>query len=715
MTSERAYEFRRRMDMVHAPNIRLTTASASDRETVIDDSWRITLPDCAAPLTVNVARDLHDYLFTSMRVSVPIERMKTPAEREKTILLTDRTDSPKLGNDLSIPRSYRLKVVDDGISVCGCDARGTAQGAYFLEDLMSLRRAPFLEHQDCRREPAFSPRMSHSGWGLDEFPDSHLNTLAHAGMDAILVFVEDVHRSRRGFLDFNGLIDRAAAYGLDVYFYSLMHSEKHPDDPGADAYYENTYGRLFRECPGAKGLVLVGESCEFPSKDPHTLGEMGSDACYREGIRQMKPRPGWWPCVDFPQWLELIKETVRSHAPEADVVFWTYNWGWAPREERLRLLHAIPTDVSLMVTFEMFDRVQRDNAVCSVMDYSISVPGPGPYFVSEAEIAKKRGIRLYSMSNTGGCTWDFGTTPYEPAPGQWLRRCQALHEAREKYGLSGLMENHHYGFYPSIVSDAVKVMCWRPYPHPDVILRRLAVRDFGESGAADALACWEIWSHAINDLVPSNEDQYGPLRSGPSYPFIFHPDMTRTFDTQDINHAPPPLSAFTNGIIKPFYHPYENEQQSPAPMRCGVELKSLERMLTSWRLGLQKLRSAKLAAPPEKQAAADRMIALGAFIEHTVTTVIHIKKWWRLNMRLLVEETRDGQHNILDELVDLGETEIENARATIPVVETDSRLGWEPTMGYVCRPWHLEWKIRQLRHVIDEEIPAYRKSVNAAT
>ena len=37
-----------------------------------------------------------------------------------------------------------------------------------------------------------------------------------------------------------------------------------------------------------------------------------------------------------------------------------------------------------------------------------------------------------------------------------------------------------------------------------------------------------------------------------------------------------------------------------------------------------------------------------------------------------------------------------NAVSAIPLVEADSRLGWEPSMEYVCDRWRLEWKLRQL-------------------
>ena len=63
---------------------------------------------------------------------------------------------------------------------------------------------------------------------------------------------------------------------------------------------------------------------------------------------------------------------------------------------------------------------------------------------------------------------------------------------------------------------------------------------------------------------------------------------------------------------------------------------------------------------------------------------------------------------LLDEMVAIAEAEIENAKATIPLVEADSRLGWEPSMEYMTDKEHLLWKIEQMRRVIDEEIPKYR-------
>ena len=104
------------------------------------------------------------------------------------------------------------------------------------------------------------------------------------------------------------------------------------------------------------------------------------------------------------------------------------------------------------------------------------------------------------------------------------------------------------------------------------------------------------------------------------------------------------------------------------------------------------------------------MLGLGQFIRHCVQTTINTKRWWLLKQRLEIEPEQASA--ILDEMVKLAEAEIANAQASIPLVEADSRLGWEPSMEYMTDRVHLEWKIAQVRAVIDEEIPEYRRGLS---
>ena len=62
----------------------------------------------------------------------------------------------------------------------------------------------------------------------------------------------------------------------------------------------------------------------------------------------------------------------------------------------------------------------------------------------------------------------------------------------------------------------------------------------------------------------------------------------------------------------------------------------------------------------------------------------------------------------LEKIRSIAKEELQNVEDTIPVVEKDSRLGWEPSMEYVCDRWHLEWKIRQVHSAL-REVDAYEK------
>ena len=55
--------------------------------------------------------------------------------------------------------------------------------------------------------------------------------------------------------------------------------------------------------------------------------------------------------------------------------------------------------------------------------------------------------------------------------------------------------------------------------------------------------------------------------------------------------------------------------------------------------------------------------------------------------------------------------EMKNVRTAIPLAEQDSRLGYEPSMDYVCDAGHLNWKLRQLEKLRDKTLPAYAESI----
>ncbi|MBR4234718.1 MAG: hypothetical protein IKR85_01495 [Clostridia bacterium] len=686
--AERNYAFRQRMSAAHTPGFRNDEKWKRVCGAVISDDWEVVYPFGAPALTEYAARDMAEFLSVSMEVYVRVRASKSIKQelklRRGRILLATKELLPELSPSDGGELSYRLISDADGIVICANTPRGAAQGVYYVQDRMKIHEGPVLEFTDTERRALFAPRMVHSGFGLDMYPDEHLRQIARQGVTAILIFVSGVDHTPRGYLDFNDLIYRAGRVGLDVYAYNYMHCFCSPDDPSARERYEETYGRLFEACPGLKGIVMVGESCEFPSRDPHV-------AAYNwEYLREHpelnpehKPTPGWYPCLDYPDWLRLVTSVIRSHKPDADCVFWTYNWGYVDEKARLELIRALPADISLMATFEMFEKFEKpDGVTVSCVDYTLSFEGPGKYFVSEAQEAHRRGIRLYTMSNTGGLTWDIGVIPYLPCPDQWHLRHEALLKSARMWGLAGLMDSHHYGFWPSIVSELAKTAFWEPQTDYETALRELIARDYGDNNVQTVRAVFRNYSQAIRMYVPTNPDQYGPYRIGPAYPLLFREEAV--LESPDYAH-------FKNNSICNTMYSYDTGR-----LNClEYELKSTREMERLLREANAQLYGVCEVLQGRKRANCEALLRLGRFMEYTAHTVINVKNWYLLKLEFLKPDS--GKRIIAQKMAEIAEDEIANAARTIPLVEADSRLGYEPSMEYMCDRAHLEWKIRHTR------------------
>jgi len=682
--AEQNYDFRARMLEVHRKDRRIAKPLAIG-QTEINSHWTITFP-VGNRLLAACALDLKDYFDVSMGVNVNI------ADQASEFSIVYEID-PTLKQD----GAYRIDVKEDQVKLIGRDERAAAQAGYLLEDLMNLEEAPYLTIGTTDRAPIFRCRMIHSGYAEDEYPDEHLNAIAHSGINTILVFVCGIDQTPMHELDFNDLIERAAKYGLDVYVYSYMKSRMHPADEGAPAFYDRLYGELFRKCPGFKGIVFVGESVEFPSKDTRTSGMLRLDNRTPDGKKLVnKPNPGWFPCFDYPEWLDLVKSTIRREKPDADIVFWTYNWGYCAKEDRIKLIDNLPTDISLQATFEMFENGERQGVPTRSTDYTLSFPRAGKYFLSEAEAAARRGIPLYSMTNAGGLTWDVGVVPYEPAPYLWLKRYEDMRECHEKYGLCGSMDSHHYGFYPSFVSELAKEYFTSDMPDGEMIIKKLIIRDWGKENAETVENAYRIFSDAIHDLITSNKDQYGPLRIGPAYPLVlFRDENIKLWGNPNAHHKANDICNPNYKTAKPLSDP---EQLAIFEGETRVYKSCADRMIG----GSETLKALLPSLPESKRDNASRIAGVAEFMGRTFLTAYHVKRWYKEKFALTQKDCDVKAH--LAALREIGALEAENVKATLPLVDFDSRLGFEPSMDYTGDRAHLEWKLGLLDQVIHEEL-----------
>jgi len=697
---------------------RLTPTPNAQRKAccTLDESWEIVARENDSRLVRYFTGDLYRFLSEAFGIYLRVRRVADPAEAlkqpEHKIFLFDAEDLPNAPLESEMSGAFHISVSPETVMIVGRTERGTAQGVYYMEDHMRLRGEARLEAEEMEHAPLFSPRMTHSGVEVDTYPDSYLEACAHAGMDAIIVFSAHLDTCLRGFpdpeplwpnacvgyCDFNNLIWRAQGYGLDVYIYSEFVCDMHPRDPGAREYYDASFGALFRNCPGLKGIIFVGECFEFPSLDPHTCGIRAQKKPKGETRRS----PGWYPCFDYPEMLEMVQRVVYPHNPEADIVFWTYNWGWAPKEERLELIRHLPEKITLLVTFDMWETFADEKGrPYRIDDYSVSFPGPSQVYLDEAEEAKKCGLRLYSMTNTGGRTWDNGIAPYLPVAQQWQKRYEQLRRSHEQHHLCGLMESHHYGWFPSFLTVLTKNAFMSHAVDDSEMLRRIALRDYGTE-ADKALRAWACFTEGIRAVIPADCDQYGPYRSGPTYPLLFN--QTREEIAQNMPAVP-----WANRPKFRIWFPEYPENIFEKPDFTLLRYERVQKAEACFREGYLLLKEAVRTVGAPYGSELSCQAAVAGFLHSTYVTAYHVMRWTMAKALLRavkkkeLPETADVFFETLgiaersaESLAELmrrtARAETENVAKAMEFHLEDSRIGFEATMEYVFDPEFAAWK-----------------------
>ena len=683
LKKESRYEFKNELLEIHKKNVRNHSLFPKDNEFVISDIFFITVPRDADDVILTAARDFNDYLWTSMNISSSLSYTADSG----CIKISLNKDIEEASGYMG----YRITFYDNYITLEGYDNVGVAQGLYFLEDLMNLRKAPYLKKKTIKSKALYELRSAQSPLGMFEFTDECLAMMAHRGYNQISLWIKDLNLSNRGdYIDMPLLCERAEKYGIGVFIMLYQNHSAHPDDEGAEEFYDNMYGKIFEGCPKLQGVYLIGEANHFSSRDPR-VGLAPVNANTIENIPTGKISPGFFPCNDYPQWVRLIQKCIRKHNKDAIVIFSSYNWGLAPEKDRIDLINNLPDDIYLSMGWEMYEKFKVGDATIGVADYTLRIPGPGEYFKSEALAAKKRGMKVMATVNSAGRTWDFGVIPYEPMPHQWIKRFRSMLDARENYNLCGLSECIHYGFHPSFVNDLEK---WATFSHEESleeVLEALLKRDFGEANYNEVNRALEIWSEAIKHIPPAYELQYGALRIGPAYPIWLRSDGGGGKKPDEFNAMFGSAWMYTGSYSTGFFDEYDSPGR-----RIHVYLKDTKDTAELILKGIDVLEGIKNA-----NDSILRLANLGKFMYRTLITAEHVMRVYLLVQKSLITYDKDERLGYAKELREILLSEKDNVEKTIPIVQVDSRLGWEPSMEYQCDEKCLRWKLRQLEHELN--------------
>ena len=684
-----------------------------DEMSLPSSGWTLIIPSSSSQVLRQAAENFRSYLAHSMQTNVTLEPRTSLGNwrsLHKVIVAAPRDELPGCGAELKGKKDYQIIVSPERVVVCGYDERGAMYGLYNLEARMNLREAPFLPRDlNTIRHSLYQARMTLSGLGWMEWPDQYLALLARYGFDSIFA---------SGYANPNGvpgpqyaygmprlqdparvhdLITRAARYGIDLYCPILyLWTGTRENEAGLRKLVRD----IVTEFPEIRGYVLLTEG--FFYKTWFGAGGQGK-IDLREWVR------------NWARGVAIVTEECHRINPAIEILPWEYNVDFRPSNVDVKryVITQLPQDSIPLLTFENGKAFTHDGETGTVRDYSINVVGPAE--VTEAQIAeaRRRGMRVYSKADTWA-SWQYGTFPYLPFPYQWYARYQAL----EKYGIEGTMESWSYGFKPNFVAEMRAWYSWSDAPALDDLLRSMARRDFGRGSEDLVLDGWKHFSEAIR-LDPDT----GPTPGGNNAvanPLFFEKPKARTITFNhswtneglwERNAQLMPFWPFTIRwlLFSPDFSNRVNRARDYArPFSLSVFLKYLRLTADEMEKGLKSYRSAALAAPQSKRKRAFREVLLAEQIERMTRSNHAVLEFENLRFSLHESSSPKEQKQILERMTTILREEITRTAATLEATRRDSRFGYEWEADYIYTPEVLEEKLKLLKLVLEEQIPAYR-------
>ncbi|MBQ8427400.1 MAG: hypothetical protein IJX16_06565 [Clostridia bacterium] len=141
---------------------------------------------------------------------------------------------------------------------------------------------------------------------------------------------------------------------------------------------------------------------------------------------------------------------------------------------------------------------------------------------------------------------------------------------------------------------------------------------------------------------------------------------------------------------------------SPYNIRVWTEIKMLKKAVKMTSDAVKMLKDVENA-----NSYLNKIINMLEFFICSLKTAVNVSKLYVLKNKLKLAKTKSKSYSIISKIKKLCHQEIENAQNCIKFVELDSRLGYNLDMDYVCDKEHLEWKIRQVKNMMEVDLGVY--------
>ena len=95
------------------------------------------------------------------------------------------------------------------------------------------------------------------------------------------------------------------------------------------------------------------------------------------------------------------------------------------------------------------------------------------------------------------------------------------------------------------------------------------------------------------------------------------------------------------------------------------------------------------------------------------TTDINVKQMYIYRQRLLISSNKKETGRIIADIKKVAYAEIRNSKRALKCVDADSPISFELCMGYAGDRPHIEWKIRQVKYMLEYELSIYENVLKA--
>jgi hypothetical protein len=303
-----------------------------------------------------------------------------------------------------------------------------------------------------------------------------------------------------------------------------------------------------------------------------------------------------------------------------------------------------------MADFERGTRIERGGVPMTVEEYSVSTIGPSPRAKIRSEQAKQGGFDFLAKIQLS-TTWECGTVPFIPVPDLLAQKAQAMRNV----GVSGAMATWTIGSYPSPNTEAFAIQNWNPNMSTAEVLRKVALRRYGNDATDDAVRGWTKLGAAFHEEFPFFGSYLPPLQHGPSLP-LYRRDIPQPFGNATLFNS------------KDDWHRW------PAPYTPDVTVKLLNHLCDRWDEGLNDLRQTA-AKSGSRRKLAERDLGVAWMVGY---------HWRAFANDLEFYKARDAGDT--SAMKRIAAEELKSTQEAFRLVRGDSRLGWEAELQYFYRP-----------------------------